>query len=510
MKPDDIYHAITQIRDDQTLLEETPPKKRRKRWVWISTAAVLALAAGIFLLRRTAVFSPAPLYTGNVQLAAARYPEADERMENVYWTLYEKEFGLGPFSEAEASPSPVQEDSSAYCSARRLLENWDEAFSQFQQFFGSSARQLLQGTGEESYDQNPNKIYSPLNLYLALSMAAEITGGSSRQQILDLLESPGIEELRDQSKGLWALSCQEEDGAYCRAHNSMWLSNRVDYRQSTLDLLAEEHFADSFRGDPGTEEYDRLLQDWVNEHTGGLLQEQAGGLHMERDMGITLMSALEYHAPWISPFNPEQNTQQTFHGLDGDVEQEFMHDTGRNSYYRGEHFGAVAKSLNHPDQMLFILPDEGYTPQDLLAEDSDLWDFLEAISRESTFFTDEGWENTEWVELHFGVPKFDVSSHLDLMEGLKALGVTEALDLERSDFSPLTSQYPAVITEASHACRVMIDEEGCTGASYVDLGVACGDDNADPRELYFTLDRPFLFVLYNRYVPLYMGVVNQP
>ncbi len=508
MKPEDIFDAITHIRDGQTQLEEPPRKKRR--WPWIAAAAALALTAGIFLLNRT----PVPLHTGTAQLASARYPEADSRMEDIHYTLFERE--LGPFGDESASPSPDQDDGSAYYSARRLLKNWDEALPLFQQFCKSSAREFLSagdpGDALEAVEsvQNPNRIYSPLNLYLALSMAAEITEGDTRQQILDLLQSSGMEELRDQTKGLWTLCCQEQDGAYCRAYNSLWLSNRVDYQQPTLDLLAEEHFADSFRGSPGTQEYDQLLQNWVNEHTGGLLEEQAGGLHMDEDMAVTLMSTLEYYSPWSMPFNSEGNTQAVFHSPDGDVKQEFMNSTGTNTYYRGEHFGATAKSLNHPEQMVFILPDEGYSPEDLLAEDSDLWDFLDAVGRETAAPWHEHWENNEWVKLHLSVPKFDVSSNLDLTGGLKALGVTRAFDLEESDFSPLTTRYPVAINKASHACRVMIDEEGCTGASFVELGAFCGSEEKEPRDLYFTLDRPFLFVIYNRYVPLYMGVVNQP
>jgi len=87
------------------------------------------------------------------------------------------------------------------------------------------------------------------------------------------------------------------------------------------------------------------------------------------------------------PFNSEGNTQAVFHSPDGDVKQEFMNSTGTNTYYRGEHFGATAKSLNHPEQMVFILPDEGYSPEDLLAEDSDLWDFLDAVGRETAALT---------------------------------------------------------------------------------------------------------------------------
>ncbi|MBR4150012.1 MAG: hypothetical protein IKR08_01360, partial [Firmicutes bacterium] len=44
---------------------------------------------------------------------------------------------------------------------------------------------------------------SPSNIFIALAMLAEITGGQSRQQILDLLGAPDIETLRMTAAALW-------------------------------------------------------------------------------------------------------------------------------------------------------------------------------------------------------------------------------------------------------------------------------------------------------------------
>ena len=96
---------------------------------------------------------------------------------------------------------------------------------------------------------------------MALSMAAEVTGGSTQGQILDLLGAPDLESLRNQSQGLWLMSSLNLYGGETDLANSMWLNNAIDYKQEPLDLLAKDHFAESFRGQPGTEEYNKLLQD---------------------------------------------------------------------------------------------------------------------------------------------------------------------------------------------------------------------------------------------------------
>ena len=53
-------------------------------------------------------------------------------------------------------------------------------------FLSSTIPQFLAGQTEE------NRVYSPLSLYMALAMLAELTDGNSRQQVLDLLDVPDL------------------------------------------------------------------------------------------------------------------------------------------------------------------------------------------------------------------------------------------------------------------------------------------------------------------------------
>ena len=110
------------------------------------------------------------------------------------------------------------------------------------------------------------------------------------------------------------------------------------------------------------------------------------------------------------------------------------------------------------------------------------------------------------------VPKFDVSSDLDLREGLWAMGVRDVFDWEVSDFSPMTADVDEVyLTQATQASRVTVDEEGCTAAAYVQFGLAAGAAAPPDDEIDFTLDRPFLFVITgNDGLPLFVGIVNRP
>ena len=72
-------------------------------------------------------------------------------------------------------------------------------------FLSRSAAQFLTDAGTE------NRVYSPLNVYLALSMVAETAGDNSRAQILDLLQADSIEALRGNRLMLRGIGLTEKE-----------------------------------------------------------------------------------------------------------------------------------------------------------------------------------------------------------------------------------------------------------------------------------------------------------
>ena len=104
-----------------------------------------------------------------------------------------------------------------------------------------------------------------------------------------------------------------------------------------------------------------------------------------------------------------------------------------------------------------------------------------------------------------------MASQFDLEEGLKVLGIVDVYDPEVSDFTPMTRDVdaPIVLSQADHAARVTIDEEGCTAAAFTVMGPEA--DSAPDGEVDLVLDRPFLFCVTGESgLPLFVGIVNDP
>ncbi len=379
------------------------------------------------------------------------------------------------------------------------------------EFLTDSTVQFLAGAGAE------NRVYSPINVYMALSMLAETTGDNTRAQILDLLQADSIETLRDRAAALWKDNYRDDGTVTSILGNSLWLRDGFTYSKKTLNTLAQNYYASSFSGKMGSEEYNQALRNWLNEQTNGLLAEQASQLKMKPETALALASTIYFKAAWGDEFNQELTETDAFHALSGDVDAEFMHKTLEGTYYWGDRFAAVQLGFQEGGSMWLLLPDEGVSVDELL-NSGEAMEFLllSDKSGDYDYETDKrigGWPGQKYLTINLSMPKFDVSSDLDLIDGLKKLGVTDVFDMGLSNFDPLeaSTDDPLYLGKAQHAARVKVDEEGCEAAAYTVMLVYCGAAAPPDDEVDFTLDRPFLFaVTGDSGLPLFTGVVNQP
>ena len=174
-------------------------------------------------------------------------------------------------------------------------------------------------------------------------------------------------------------------------------------------------------------------------------------------------------------------------------------------YFWSDSFGAVYLNLEDGSRMWLILPDAGTTPAQLL-ESGEVTDFL----AQHPAWYETAWENQKSLIVNLSVPKFDVSSSLDLCDKLKALGVTDIFGSE-ADFSPIIPQADGgFVGQIKHAARVGIDEKGVTAAAFTVID-RCGAGMPPEEEIDFVLDRPFLFLIESQDgLPLFAGIVNEP
>ena len=518
MNQEDLYQAITELRDDQILAGEErlkarrPAKPKRHTGALVAVLAVAVLAGVLFLPKLSQKRTPSETDGSGGSSSSAQTettaPIDTEQPTDETWSGSIKsspelsKYSLASAAYPKMAPYPTERNRASYESAwktwrgqRLALRPSEDYVRGVDGFLRTAIPALLDGAEGE------NRVVSPLNIYMALAMLAESTAGETRQELMSLLQATDIASLRKRANALWR-ACYSDDGREtCLLGASLWLRDDMRYQSDTVSTMAEDYYASVFSGPMGSEEYNEALRAWVNDQTGGLLAAQTPELGMNEETAAELLTTVLLKSPWAFEFL--QSETGVFHGASGDSEQLFMTEQSAASCWFGKKFTAAGKSLCGGGQMYFLLPEEGVTPEELLKR-KEVAEFLsDAVGRDKT-------EN-RYVILTLSVPKFDVSSQTELEGPLKALGVGRVFEPEQADFSPLflSAEGGLSLTKIRHGARLSVDEKGVTGAAVTEAAAGAGEPPEEKVEL--TLDRPFLFAVTNSDgLPIFVGVVNDP
>ncbi|MBE6656862.1 MAG: serpin family protein [Ruminococcaceae bacterium] len=356
-----------------------------------------------------------------------------------------------------------------------------------------------------------NRIWSPINAYIALAMTAELTGSETQEQLLDVLGADDTEELRDRISAVWEDIYEDNNKEISVLANSLWLDRDVEYVQETMDLLAHDYYASVYQGDLGSARTNRAMTNWMRNQTGGLLKDRTGNLQLEpHDQVLAIASTVYFQSKWAHEFSASANTQGTFHTHDGEIAATFMNKKEVHmNYFWDEDWGAVEMYLENGSTMWFILPDEDKTVDDVLNDDA----YMEMMTQDHPW--SEEAENYRYMKVNLTVPQFDVSASADLKNALQSAGLTKIFEEYGNDFTPSIirtneNNDPAYLDSINQDVRVKIDEKGVAAAAYIELNFGAGAA-APPNEVIdFVLDRPFVFAITKSSIPLFVGTVNCP
>ncbi len=339
-----------------------------------------------------------------------------------------------------------------------------------------------------------NTIYSPLSLYYALSLAAAGAEGETQAQILSLLRMDNEDNLSDRAGKQFAVFYRDEDSYKFQMANSIWFDKGLSLKDAYLRTAADDFYADIFEGEMNTANMKSAMEDWVQEHTGGLIRPSVE----TEDMLMHMMNTVYYYAEWIDRFQTENTKEDKFHLQDGEtVNVDFMNRISSGIFFRRDNY-LMASLGTKNGQVQFVLPDEGV----------DVREFLESPERLRQVLETEDTTGL-YGEITWKVPKFSYGSKFKLKDMLAELGMEKAFD-ENAEFTAMTDD-PLWIDSATQMVHIGINEDGVEAAAYTDLGYAGAGMPQDKAEMI--LDRPFLFVIrdqYCGYAPIFIGVCANP
>ena len=437
MKPEDLSQAMNDL-DDRLLeaaeAEPARPKKLREAVLrWGTVAAALAVAAGSLLwtLTRPPVTSyEVVTYRADPPAAGAKTYPAEVFTVDGY--LAWRDAG----EEESEAPGP---DAFALSSSALLWRN----------------------------AERKNLIYSPMNASVALVTLAELSGGTSRQQILAAAGETNLTDFEDRIHAMLKKNMGRSDNVAVRtayydfryslrseeeAFGGTWLEgqddgltvpeSRQDRALAAAAAISGNHgllrFVLSFGGSVGK--------------GGGVGNLTYGGLESIRledppeDM-LALNEFLYVRSAWEEAVDLGKLVTADFHGIGGDEETVFL-TTDYVGAVNGENakLTAVKIPLLVGGYLWLAKPMNGLTPEDILADGS----FFRAIAGNEAaratppYLMPGGGDPEEWFtgipeagEIRVSIPRFDISSELNLKDLFTAMGASEVFLPGEADLSPL-------------------------------------------------------------------------
>ena len=479
MKREQLLDIIGDAPDVYVADAKTKPRVSKRKWWLGGIAAVLAVVLCFHLPAIPMIVSASCVSRAPASRMLYRSDFSEEELDNGGWELIENQHAERTAQLNAALPS---------------LSAFTEACSY----------QLL------SESQGQNRVWSPVNAYIALAMTAELSGGDTRAQLLDVLGTDSVEVLRARISAVWEQVTEKSTSSSMLA-NSLWLDDDAEFVQETMDALAYHYYASVYQGDLGSDKTNRAMTNWMRNQTGGLLSDRTGKVSVAPDDQVmTIASTVYFYSKWKDEFSASDNTQGVFHTDTEDLQVTYMNQKEVYMYYYwAEDFGAVEMGLKNGARMWFFLPDDDKTVGEVLSSE----DYMEMIVNSG--YHEQIYEDRKWMKVNFSLPKFDITAAADLKEALSAMGLSDLFEPTGNDFSPSViraneNHDPVYLADIHQDTRIQVDEQGVAAAAYIELNFGAGAA-APPEEIIdFVLDRPFVFAITQSSIPLFVGVVNCP
>ena len=353
----------------------------------------------------------------------------------------------------------------------------------------------------ESAKPGENVLVSPYSVSQALGMTANGAAGDTLKEMEEVLGGT----LDTLNPAFYTLRTKTPNTENAKLHtaNSIWVKNdypvRSDFLQKNADFYAADAFAAPFD--------DSTIDDinhWVSEKTDHMVPEIID--EIPDGVRMYLVNAVAFDAKWMKQYAENEVKNGKFTAADGKKQDAKMlygdeynyltdeHATGFMKYYQGAGYYFAA-----------LLPEQGMTPEA----------YLETLTPEHLH---QMLAEPECTKVKTVMPEFSYDFGTLLNEPLQNMGMKQAFDVERADFSGMTDfsfetdeMLWLCINRVLHKTHIEVSPVGTRAgaAAAVEMMTECATEAPkNPKEV--VLDRPFVYMIVDTEtsLPIFIGTLN--
>lgn len=362
-----------------------------------------------------------------------------------------------------------------------------------------------------------NLVFSAYSMHEALAMTGQGAHGATRAQMskalhFDMVPPSGMRE-GAKSQAVYAYPSLRVAlrGARPKDPYTLAIANRLWGMQGHLfkpDFLAAVRTR--FGAELGRLDYKAnpdaargVINRWVEEQTNDMIQNLLGPGTVTADTKLILTNAIYFLGDWESPFKKTGTGPAPFH-LDAATERtvSMMHQAAFVPYAETDTLKAIAMGYRGGQyEMVLVLPKRrfGLAAVEAALTPATLTELHAALARERK-------------ETRIVLPKVAMEFGGDMIPHLQALGMRDAFQFGKADFSGMDGTKDLYIGGVIHKARIIMDEKGTEAAAATAVVMPTGMAPQPEEPKVFRADEPYLFWIRHRETGaiLFMGRVATP
>lgn len=349
-------------------------------------------------------------------------------------------------------------------------------------------------------DEKPNVFISPLSASLCLSMITNGASGNTLTEMQDVLGFPAssfsLDDLNNYNQKLTTALLDLDNTTQLGIANSIWVKQGFKVYDSFVNVNKQMYDAQVQELDFTSPTAKDVINRWCAEQTNDCIKEVIKVIPANARM--YLLNALYFKGIWASQFEKSATRQENFTNSDGTQQKvNMMNQTEMFNYTKNSTFSIAELPYgNEAFSMVILLPSGGKTLDESLSE-----------------LTSENWKewnsNMAGKQLQVKLPRFKVEYDKTLIDDMIAMGMKDAFDGNKADFSKMSAAelYVGVLQQFTY---INVDEEG-TEAAAVTVGGMLDSAVGLPVTIPFYVDSPFAFMIKEKSTGaiLFMGKVTK-
>lgn len=365
--------------------------------------------------------------------------------------------------------------------------------------------------------QEGNLAFSPYSVSMALGMAYSGARGTTESQMAVALHlnlpqakvSKAFAEVTSQ-----ILSAGKEKTVEINVANALWAEKSYPFLKEYLESVkaySDQQGWFSWFWDRGAlrqldfihdaDASRKTINKWVEDQTKDKIKDLLAPGDVNDLTRLVLTSAIYFCGEWEKQFSKELTKDDNFTMLNGSTKMvPMMHQEASFGYAEESGLQVLEMQYKAPDLSMVVL---------LPSKDQPFKDFEQSITSEKL---DKWTGGLQWKKVEVFLPKFEMTSHLDLTQPLIDLGMKHAFT--NADFSGMTGNRDLFISKVLHKAFVGTNEQGTEAAAATAVIMKTGRDalNGLPSVPIFRADHPFLFLIRHRpsNCILFLGRVSDP